>query len=126
MIAFKLVKILLDITHLASKGCRLKLFVHMNLGNGFMFRDRPEGRDNLVRILACLHRHPVWLDQVMETLKLLVYIYKMKRNWCREGCIFNMWVLKVHQLIFAMCFETSVVRCCARCFVDGWLWIVSD
>lgn len=98
----------------------------MNLGNGFVFRDRPEGRDNLARILACLHRHPVWLDQVMEILKLLVYIYKMKRTWCREGCIFNVWLLEVNKLIFAACFETSVARCCARCFVHGWLWILSD
>lgn len=98
----------------------------MNLGNGFVFRDRPEGWDNLARILACLHRHHVWLDQVMETLELLVYIYKMKRNWCREGCIFNMWLLKVNQLIFAACFETSVAWCCARCFVHGWLWNLID
>lgn len=86
----------------------------MNLGHSFMFRSRPEVRDNLAKILPYLHRHPVWLDQVIETLKLLVYIYKMKRNWCRAGRIFNMWVLKVNQLIFAVCFETLVAWYCAR------------
>lgn len=65
-------------------------------------------------ILAYLYRHPAWFDQVIETLKLLVYTCKMKGNWCGAGCILNMWVLKVNQLICVMCFETLVVWHCAR------------
>lgn len=86
----------------------------MNLGSGLVFRNRPEVRDNLTKISAYLCSHPVWLDQVVETLKLLVYICKMKRNRCRAGCTFNMRVLKVNQLVFAMCFETLVAWYYAR------------
>lgn len=86
----------------------------MHLGNGFVLRNRPEVKDKLAKISAYLCRHPVWLDQVIETLKLLVCMYKMNRSWCRVGYVVNMWALKVNQLIFGMCFETSVARYCAR------------
>lgn len=86
----------------------------MDLGNGFVFRSRAAVRNNMAKVLAYLCRYPVWLDQITETLKLLGYIYKVKRNWCQAGCIFNMCVLKVNQLIFSMCVEILVAWYCAR------------
>lgn len=77
-------------------------------------RSRPDIRGNQAEILAWLPRHPVRLDEITETLRHLFCIYKIKSNLCRGGCMLTIRVLEVNQVMFAVCFETSVARYCAR------------